>query len=211
MRSGALLIIIGTLAGSLFLTVFLWKISAEFVPASNQESLVSGVMPSQGSNSTKEVKNEGGLTKEISPEEATAECPVSQRYPGKVRRWCGLITHYANQRNLSPDLVAAVILQESGGNPDAYSSSGAVGLMQVMPRDGLAATFLCANGPCFKDRPSKSKLLNPDFNLKYGTRMLARLQKNHGDLREALRFYGPMDVGYAYADKVLAIYDTHRQ
>jgi len=44
-------------------------------------------------------------------------------------------------------LIAAVILQESGGDPSAYSSSGAVGLMQVMPRDGIAAEFMCVNGP----------------------------------------------------------------
>jgi soluble lytic murein transglycosylase-like protein len=206
-----LLIIIGTIAGSLFLAIFLWKISADLVSTSNQDSKVSDIMHSRGSSSTKGKKDKGGILKNIPMEDATAECAVSQRYPKKVLRWCGLITRYAKQRNLSPDLVAAVILQESGGNPEAYSSSGAVGLMQVMPRDGLAAAFLCVNGPCFKDRPSKSKLLNPEFNLKYGTGILARLHKNHGDLREALRFYGPMDVGYGYADKVLATYDTNHQ
>jgi hypothetical protein len=36
--------------------------------------------------------------------------------------------------------------------------------------------------------------------------MLARLFNNHGDLRDALKYYGPRDVGYYYADKVLGIY-----
>jgi len=40
--------------------------------------------------------------------------------------------------------------------------------------------------------------------------MLAGLIKKHGSLREGLKAYGPMDVGYAYADKVLSVYDVVR-
>ena len=137
------------------------------------------------------------------------ECQVSTLYPNKVRRWCSLISEYSDRRGLPPDLVAAVILQESGGDPEAFSHSGAVGLMQVMPRDGLASTFMCANGPCFANRPSKGELRDPEFNVSYGTRMLASLVRKHGSLREALKSYGPMDGGYSYADKVLGIYQQH--
>ena len=75
---------------------------------------------------------------------------MSRNYPENVLRWCELITQYGNEHGIDPDLLAALILQESGGNPTAYSHSGAVGLMQVMPNDGLAASFMCQNGPCFK-------------------------------------------------------------
>jgi hypothetical protein len=37
--------------------------------------------------------------------------------------------------------------------------------------------------------------------------MLAGLFKRQGNLRDALKSYGPMDNGYYYADKVLAIYE----
>jgi soluble lytic murein transglycosylase-like protein len=134
------------------------------------------------------------------------ECQVSAGYPNKVRRWCGIITEYSGKRDLPPDLVAAVILQESGGNPAAFSHSGAVGLMQVMPSDGPASAFMCANGPCFASRPRQDELLDPEFNVSYGTRMLAGLVRKHGSLREALKSYGPLDGGYYYADKVLGIY-----
>jgi len=134
------------------------------------------------------------------------DCQVSAGFPHTIRQWCGLITAYATKRGLPPDLIAALIMQESGGNPVAYSRSGAVGLMQVMPRDGLAAGFSCVNGPCFADRPSTAELSDPDYNISYGTKMLAGLFGRHGSLREALRSYGPMDVGYSYADKVLGIY-----
>jgi soluble lytic murein transglycosylase-like protein len=143
---------------------------------------------------------------------AEGECQVSASFPKKVRKWCPLITRYAREAGLSPDLIAALILQESEGNPNAYSHSGAVGLMQVMPRDGLAASFRCRGGPCFQDRPTIAELKDPEFNVSYGTRMLARLARIHkGDLREALRAYGPMDVGYRYADIVLSLYKKYRR
>lgn len=136
-------------------------------------------------------------------------CKVSSMFPEDVRQWCALITTYAEKHDLSPDLIAALIWLESGGDEVAYSHSGAVGLMQVMPRDGPAASFMCANGPCFSDRPTIKELKDPEFNIAFGTRYLARLLQRSGNLREALRSYGPMDAGYSYADKVLGIFQKY--
>jgi soluble lytic murein transglycosylase-like protein len=138
-------------------------------------------------------------------------CTVSARFPEEVRQWCGVITRYADEHDLPPDLVAAVIWQESGGDPQAYSHSGAVGLMQVMPRDGIAASFQCINGPCFASRPNMVELRDPEFNVFYGTRMLGGLFEKHGSWRDALKAYGPMDRGYSYADKVLSLYKNYGQ
>jgi succinate dehydrogenase hydrophobic anchor subunit len=41
--------------------------------------------------------------------------------------------HAANYPNISPDLVRAILMAESGGNPNAVSSRGAQGVMQFMP------------------------------------------------------------------------------
>ncbi len=137
----------------------------------------------------------------------SAGCRVSNRFPEEVLRWCGLISGNAAAAQLDADLLAALIWQESGGDPRAYSNSGAVGLMQVMPRDGLAASFTCSDEPCFADRPSIAQLQDPTFNVQFGTRLLQELVKKHGgNLREALREYGPFDMGYAYADTVLELY-----
>ncbi len=127
-------------------------------------------------------------------------CALSAAVLPAVQQWCGLITRYANENGLEPALVAAMMAQESGGNPQAYSSSGAVGLLQIMPRDGLAAGFMCPNGPCFASRPSMNELFDPEFNIAYGTRMLAGLIQKHGSMRDALMKYGPANVGYYYAD-----------
>jgi hypothetical protein len=134
-------------------------------------------------------------------------CQVNPKFPEEILQWCGLITKYATKFDVPPDLIGAVIWQESGGDPKAFSHSGAVGLMQVMPSDGIAAGFMCKNGPCFTGRPTTAELYDPEFNLKFGTKMLAGLiRKSNGDWREGLRLYGPMDVGYQYADIVLGHY-----
>jgi len=54
------------------------------------------------------------------------------------------------------------------------------------------------------------ELFDPEFNVSYGTRMLAGLIQKKGDVREALKSYGPKDVGYYYADLVIGIMNTHR-
>ena len=78
----------------------------------------------------------------------------------------------SGRRNRFLDLIAAVILQESGGDPLSYSVSGAVGLMQIMPRDGLAEAFMCINGPCFSSRPTIEEL-QVRISTSFGARMLA--------------------------------------
>ncbi|NPV77751.1 MAG: transglycosylase SLT domain-containing protein [Anaerolineae bacterium] len=138
-------------------------------------------------------------------------CQLAVAVPESVRQWCSLIQSAAQEHGLDPNLVAAVIFQESHGNPNAISHSGAVGLMQVMPSDGLAASFQCINGPCFAGRPSSAELYDPAFNISYGCRMLAGLVQKHDSLREALRAYGPANSGYYYADLILSIYNRYQQ
>lgn len=140
----------------------------------------------------------------------TKNCQIAGSYPAEVRNWCDWVMASAQTYGLEANLIAAVMLQESGGNPQAYSQSGAVGLMQVMPRDGIAADFMCVNGPCFSARPSMDELFDPQFNIDYAARMLSGLINQKGNVREALLAYGPMDIGYRYADIVLSIYQNYQ-
>jgi soluble lytic murein transglycosylase-like protein len=135
---------------------------------------------------------------------ASTTCSLAS-IPDNITQWCGLIEAAAVKYGVSPELVAAVMLQESGGQADVISASGAVGLMQVMPSDGIAAGFMCVNGPCFATRPTTQELLDPAFNVDYGVRMLAGLIEKYGNERDALKAYGPYNVEYYYADKVLNI------
>jgi len=136
-------------------------------------------------------------------------CEVSPKFPQGVLQWCEIITKYASENKLDPDLVAAQMLQESGGNSSVISSSGAVGLLQVMPRDGLAATLY---PKLFADRPSIIELKDAVTNVSFATRYLASLVAIYdGNIREALLHYGPIDVGYYYADTVLSIYERYKK
>jgi hypothetical protein len=177
--------------------------AAEQIPASepDQEDLFEesiAYTPEQGSDN--DDQSGGGIP---------TACQVSDRFPPSILQWCEYISSYAEQQGMPANLIAAVMLQESGGKPLAYSHSGAVGLMQVMPRDGIAAKFMCKNGPCFTNRPSIDELQDPEFNVSYGTKMLAGLVGRFGNYRDALKSYGPMDVGYSYADKVIAIWERY--
>lgn len=44
-----------------------------------------------------------------------------------------MIEAESRRQGVNPDLVRAVVRQESGGNPRAISRAGAIGLMQLMP------------------------------------------------------------------------------
>jgi soluble lytic murein transglycosylase-like protein len=193
MRNGPSLVIRGTFLGSLVLGLLAWLLAEQinFLPT---DEIAYAAAPAQEQENTSH----------------SEDCQVSSSYPERILQWCGIIMEQAVQAELPPDLIAAVMLQESGGDETAYSASGAVGLMQVMPRDGIAAGFECINGPCFASRPTIEELLEPAFNVKYGTQMLAGLISRLGSEREALKAYGPMDAGYSYADKVLAIFENYR-
>ncbi|HWI54313.1 MAG TPA: transglycosylase SLT domain-containing protein, partial [Desulfobacteria bacterium] len=52
----------------------------------------------------------------------------------KILRWAPYIQTAARKYQVDPAVIAAVIEQESGGNPNAGSRAGAQGLMQLMPR-----------------------------------------------------------------------------
>ena len=135
---------------------------------------------------------------------------MSVKFPQSIQKWLREIENSADKYELDPNLIAAVMLQESGGQPTVLSTSGAVGLMQIMPRDGIASSFICGNNPCFKNRPLTNELLDPNFNIDFGTRLLSGLLKTSGSTRNALKAYGPMDVDFYYADIVLSIYSEYK-
>ncbi len=170
--------------------------SVEMSPLVEQEAL-------------EEVKQEPQDHQEEAVEE-NVESGLSNQYPQSILQWSDIIADASAHHRLDPNLIAAIILEESNGDAQAYSHSGAVGLMQVMPRDGIAASFMCINGPCFTNRPSMQELFDPHYNIQYGTEMIAGLINKYGDLREALKSYGPRDMGYQYADQVLNTYSIYR-
>jgi hypothetical protein len=89
--------------------------------------------------------------------------------PDTVTRWQPLLLGAAREHGVDPELLAIVALVESGGDPDALSGSGAVGLMQVMPSTAVdiarqrgLSTFTVAD------------LSDPALNVDMGAWYLAR-------------------------------------
>ncbi len=95
-----------------------------------------------------------------------------------------LIRGHAENYDLDPALLAAVIYRESKFDPDARSSSGAVGLMQLLPEtaEGIAVN---TGGEKFV----VSDLRNPEINVRYGSFYLKRLLRKYDDERLALAAY----------------------
>ncbi len=201
----------GLMVGILFLIFFTGLLASPVTPvqADQPQATNSQAQSAQKPSNTSQPKAANNAANTGASSNSSG-CSLGSAFPENIRQWCDLIEKYSSQYGVDPNLVASVMLQESGGNANAVSKSGAIGLLQVMPSDGIAAGFQCINGPCFASRPSTQELTNPDFNIDYGVRMLAGLIQKYGDVREALRAYGPMDMGYSYADLILSILNRYK-
>ncbi|HVB09587.1 MAG TPA: lytic transglycosylase domain-containing protein [Bacillota bacterium] len=67
--------------------------------------------------------------------------------PPQAGIWSAEVTAAAAATDLSPALIQAVMIQESGGNPGAISSAGARGLMQLMPSTAQSLGVSDVNNP----------------------------------------------------------------
>lgn len=125
-----------------------------------------------------------------------------ERLPDALQRvifpvaYGGLIDRYARQRDLDPYLVAALVAQESSFQPDARSVANALGLMQIMPATGrrLARTEGVR-------RFSTARLIDPELNVRLGTRYFAGLVDTLGGEHLALASY---NAGKSRVDRWLA-------
>jgi soluble lytic murein transglycosylase len=100
------------------------------------------------------------------------------RYP---LAYDSIVRGHAENYELDPALVAAVIYQESKFEPEARSAAGAVGLMQLRP-DTARGIALRTGGSKFR----VDDLTNPEINVRYGSWYLRHLLDKYDDERLAL-------------------------
>lgn len=99
-------------------------------------------------------------------------------------RYEQIVRAHARNYHLDPALLAAVIYQESKFSPGVRSSSGAIGLMQLLPST--------AKGIAIHTGGSKfvvSDLYDPELNIRYGAWYLNDLLEKYHDERTALAAY----------------------
>lgn len=90
--------------------------------------------------------------------------------PETVSAWRPMIEAAAAEAGMPVELVAVVVLIESGGDPEAVSRSGARGLMQIMP--GTATEIQTRTGlPC-AEQP-----FDPETSVRCGASYLASVRR----------------------------------
>ncbi len=80
------------------------------------------------------------------------------------------VEKYSREYGIDSDLVYAVIKCESNFDPKSHSEAGAVGLMQL-----TEATFLDIGKMLNEKTDFKTHAVDPEVNIKYGTRYLKYL------------------------------------
>ena len=121
-----------------------------------------------------------------------------------------MVTRVSSEHGLDPRLVHALVRVESGYDPRAVSSKGALGLMQIMPE---TARRLHVKHP-----------FDPEENVDAGVRELGRLIDRYvGDLPRALAAYNagegaveryrgipPFRETRNYVARIMTLYTGHR-
>jgi len=106
---------------------------------------------------------------------------VRIRYP---LHYDAIVRGHARNYRLDPALLAGVIYQESKFRANARSSSGAIGLMQLLP-DTAKGIAVHTGGSRFR----VSDLDDPEINVRYGSWYLRHLLDKYGDEPTALAAY----------------------
>ena len=107
-----------------------------------------------------------------------------------------MIDDIAVRSGVDPNIVKAIIMEESGGNPNAIGDNGeSIGLMQIQPKH-------------HKKRMEELgivSLFDPQENVILGCAILSDLYDKYGNYEDALSVYnsGNTEDGKAYAERIL--------
>ena len=97
----------------------------------------------------------------------------------QAEKYRGVVLRFAEQYQMSPSLVFAIIRTESNFNPYAVSSAPAYGLMQLVPTSGGREAYRRAKGRDLA--PTRDYLFDPENNVELGSAYLNVLMFNQLD------------------------------
>jgi len=118
----------------------------------------------------------------------------TQRPQAEQERYASAIARNSVEKGLSPAVVSAIVVVESGGNPLTVSPSGDLGLMQVNAR-------IHARQFDFEKR----NLLNPEANIDVGTSILKLMADRHGNEKAIQAYNGLLPEKREYSVRVQAV------
>lgn len=121
---------------------------------------------------------------------------MGRKTGGYPRRFTEEVTAASESCGLDPDLVYAIIRTESSFKPDAVSSAGAKGLMQLMT---ASAEWICWR---YGEEYDESRIFEPEYNITLGCRLLRYLIDYYdGNIEFAVAAY---NAGHGRVDSWLA-------
>lgn len=107
-----------------------------------------------------------------------------------------MIDDIATRSGVDPAIVKAIIVEESGGNPNAVGDNGeSIGLMQIQPKHHKKKM----------EELGIVSLFDPQENVILGCSILSDLYDKYGNYEDALSVYnsGNTEDGKAYAERIL--------
>lgn len=107
-----------------------------------------------------------------------------------------MIDDIAVRSGVDPNIVKAIIMEESGGNPNAVGDNGeSIGLMQIQPKHHQKRM----------EELGIVSLFDPQENVILGCSILSDLYDKYGNYEDALSVYnsGNTKDGKAYAESIL--------
>jgi soluble lytic murein transglycosylase-like protein len=153
----------------------------------------------------------GGQSSSVNTTQTAQTSTASSSGQPATGDFASLINQASQKYNVDPQLVQAVIKAESNFNPNAVSSAGALGLMQLMPG---TASGLGVTDP-----------LDPAQNIDGGVRFLSQLlQHYNGNVRLAVAAYNagpgavdryngvpPYQETQTYVNRVLGYFNSSNE
>lgn len=97
------------------------------------------------------------------------------------------VSKYSQEYNVDKNLVYAVIKAESNFEADAKSNKSAIGLMQLL--ESTAKEVCTKIDLQLSDNELKEKLLEPEINIKIGTKYLSMLLEKYENIELSIAAY----------------------
>lgn len=143
------------------------------------KSMGNGDSSSNSSDSSNQYVNGDG----IKTMAGNGNSPLHDIGDKQIDQWDSQIVNAAKKYNIDPNLLKAIMKQESSGKPNEVSNQGAVGLMQLLPSTAAELGY-------------SGDLTDPQTSLYAGAAYISKMLKaKNGDLQKAISAYNAGPAG----------------